>query len=125
MPAINTVTVSVDLCNPLGPAIKCDPDNLHVDKSAPGSSVVLTFQCATSGWVFPNVNDGEKHFYGISLASNPDGEFSNPTRSADGMTVTINDTDDTTVAYSYTARLLNTTTGQTLGVDPAIVNGGE
>lgn len=124
MSAPNTVNVSVDLSNPLAPTLHCDPDNLQVDNSAPGSSVLLSFECLTPGWVFPNVSDGQTHFYGISLASNPNGEFSDATRSADGSSVTITDADDTTASYSYTAMLLNLATGQTLGVDPRITNPG-
>ncbi len=124
MPAPNTVDVSIDNTNPQNPIVACDPDQLIVDASAPGSAVVITFVSTTPGWVFPTTNDGETHFYGISLADNPNGEFSSPTRSTDGTVVTITDLDDTTTTYQYTAQLTNPSTGQTLGVDPRITNPG-
>lgn len=124
MPAPNTVNVSIDSSNPQNPAVVCDPEQLVVDASAPGAAVVITFVSTTPGWVFPNVNDGQTHFYGISLADNPNGEFSNPQRSPDGTVVSITDLDDTTTSYQYTAQLTNPSTGQTLGVDPRITNPG-
>ncbi len=117
-----TVSVTVTTNNAGQQAVTCTPATVQVPLSNGQGNVRIVFQVDTAGWVFPARAPSGDDMHGISIAGNTGGEFSSPSRSGDGRTVTILDKDDNATVYTYTVQIYNPATDSYLGVDPQIKN---